>query len=325
MLVRDLTRLMESGDYRQCLDCAVVLLDQSTHDLEARARIHAAICRCKLELTDFFGAAEAGERALELAEAAAMPDLVGSVLVDLGQACLKVRRFDRARSALLWYLDELTSFTAAQCREGLALQLLAEVLDRSGCPEEASERYLQAQRWYLRFGDVKRAAQCVRAVIRMHLEQGAPNCAVEMLRESDCYAAEHPDDQEFLTDHLLDRALFHLVTGRFQESIQEAFQALESAGDRLHQQCRAHLILCQNALATNQPKDALNFALAARVAAIDGRYYDLEFEASEILFRLLRERGTRMLRDLEADYYAQGVDIYHYLSERAVRRMLSDH
>lgn len=323
MLVSDLARLMDSGEYRRCLDEATALLSVAEGlDSEARARIYAAMCRCRLQLTDFFGSVEAGERALQHATEAGADDLAGFVLSDLGRALLEIRQYDRALEVLAQYFTEVPECSASRCREGLVNLTMAGVLERVGRRREAMDRYREAHRWFLRFGDLKSAADCLRAVVRVHLDHGEPEHAAAMLREGDLYAADHPDDREFLANHLLDRGFFHLAIGQYEVSIQEAFQALEVPDVRLDQQSRAHMLLCQNALATNRPRDALNFAMAARVSAIDGRHYDLEFEASEILFRLLRERGARIIRDLESDYYRRGVDIYHYLSERVVRRML---
>lgn len=322
LLVQDLGRLLESGEYRRCLEEAFALLKEGGHDAEGAARIHAAICRSRLELTDYFAAVDAGERAVALAEEAGVPDVLGFALVDLGTALSATRRFDGALEVFERFCREVSCFTAARCMEGTVLQRMAATLQRAGSPAEALERFALAERWFQRFGDEASALDCSRAALRIHLDEGEPAKAVPILQAHSQIAAAQPRNRELVSNHLLDRALYHLAVGEYQQSVQEAFQALELADDRLVQQSRAHLLLCQNALATNQPKDALSFALAARVAAIDGKLYDLEFEASEILFRLLRERGARLLKELEVDYQKVGASVFHYLSEQAVDRML---
>lgn len=321
MLVSKLARLMDSGDYKRCLEEAALLLAEGGHDAEATARIHAAICRSRLELADYFGAVEAGQKAIALADSAELADLRGFLLPDHAMALCEVRRYDDALAAFDRFLSELPAYTGARCREGSTLQRLAATLYRSGSPEEALKRYWQAHAWFQRYGDSASGVACTRAILRIHLDQGQPEATIPLLLEGDRYAQAHPLDREFLTAHLLDRAQFHLSVGRYDESMREAFQALEAAEDRLVHQSRAHLILAQNALAMDRPQDALSFALAGRVAAIDGKVYDLEFEASEILFRLMQQKGARLVQRLEADYYEQRVDIYRYLSERVVRRM----
>jgi len=325
LLVSDLTHLLESGEYRRCLDEALVLLERGGHDGESEARIQAAICRSRLELTDYFGAVQAGEVAVDLAGGAAAFDLLGLALVDLGTAYAQIHRPSQAIAVFQRYLSELTFFTAARCMEGTVLRRLASALQQHGRSGEALERLWEAHEWFERYGDEKSAVDCRRAAIRVYLEQAQSQSALALIREGDRYSETHPWDRDLLVAHMLDRALFCMVTGRHEDSIQEAFRALEAAGSETLQVCEAQLILSQNALALNQPKDALNFALAARVTAIDGRYYDLEFEASDILFQLLRERGGQLVRELETDYQEQGVDVYHYLSDRVIRRYLRKH
>lgn len=324
MLVSELTRLLDSGDYRRCLEEAALLLADGGHGTEAQARIYSAICRSKLELADHFGAVAAGELALRLAEEAQLDDLRGFLLPDLGLALSEVRRQAEAVAVLRRYLSELGLYTGARCREGAALQRLGGALYRAGETDTAISRYWQAHSWFERFGDAASAIDCTRSILRIYLDQGQPELAIALLQAGDDYARSHPLDRDFLTAHLLDRSLFHLVVGKHDVSTLEAFQALEAAEDRLVAQARAHLLLAQNALAQDKPRDALSFALAARVASIDGKLYDLEFEASDILFRLLQAKGARLVRHLESDYYEQKVDIYRYISEKVVRRMLED-
>jgi tetratricopeptide (TPR) repeat protein len=319
--VSHLARLLESGAYEECLALAAALLAEEGHTREGLARIQAAICRSRLELTDYFAAAEAGKVAVLLADEAGAADLLGAVLIDLATAHGQIRRYDEALEAFQRYLAGLPAYTAARCLEGTALQRMAETLRRAGRPAEALTRVQEARRWFDRFGDAASAVQCARAAIRLHLEQGELAQAVPLLQAGDRHAADHPDDREFLSSHLLDRALFRLAAGEYELASAEAFWALEAAGDRLAQQCRAQLLLAQIALARSEHREALTFALAARVSAIDARAYDLEFEASDLLFRLLRERGERLLREVESDYYRQGVDLFLYISERVVSRL----
>jgi hypothetical protein len=80
-------------------------------------------------------------------------------------------------------------------------------------------------------------------------------------------------------------------------------------------------MLAESALAQDKSCEAFSFALAARISAIDGRAYDIELEASDILLRLMRERGERLLQEVEGDFHREGVDINHYLSPRLVARI----
>lgn len=321
MSVSHLARLLESGDFRRCLSEAAALLEAGECDTETLARIQAVLCRSRLGLTDYNAAIEAGQQAVDLAGRVQSWDVLGFALLDLGTALIHVRRYDEALGVYARYLSALPSFTAAQCAEGAVRERLAGTLMLTGRPAEAQAEYWQAHRWFERFGDDRSAQDCVRAIVRIHLAQGQLLPVPELLARGTEHARAHPGDREFLAEHLLDWAQYYQAASRLDEAVRAGWQALSLADDRAVQQARAQLLLCQIALAQDRPADGLSFALAARVTAIDGKLYDLEFEASEILFRLLRIHGPGLLRELESDFAQQGVNIYHYLSEPVLQRM----
>ncbi|MDB4895809.1 MAG: hypothetical protein JWN15_2071 [Firmicutes bacterium] len=321
MSVNHLARLLESGEYRRCLDEASALLQQGGQSAEAVTRIQAAICRSSLELSDYFAAVDAGRAAVAMAAEAGSPDLLGPALLDLATAHSQIRQYSEAVAVFEQFLEGLATYTAARCLEGTALQRLAETLASAGDPAEALARLCEARIWFERYGDAASAMECARAAMHVHLEQGELAEALPYLQAGARYAAARHGDREFRTNHLLDRALLYLATGQPEAAGAAAFAALEAAEGNLMAQSRAQLMLAHSALAQNKPHEAFSFALAARISAIDGRAYDIEFDASDILFRLLRERGERLLREVEADFYQQGVDIHHYLSRRVVARM----
>jgi tetratricopeptide (TPR) repeat protein len=310
--VRQLAELMMAGEYRRCLQRATHMLDEE-RPLHEVAQIQAMICRSSLELTDYFAAVSAGVLALALAEEAGDPDMLGSVLVDLGTALSRIRRYGQALSAFDRFLQGLPDYTVAQRFEGTVLERMAETLLADGRAAEALARYSQARAWFIGQGDREAALRCSRAMLGICLESGQVERARAYLEEGERYLAECPTDSRFLSDHLLDRALYHSLTGQVGESIRDAFLALEAAEDRLDQQCRAHLLLARNAMAEGRPVDAVIFVLAARVSAIDGRLYQLEFEATELLIRLLDQGGPELLALVDEEYSRNGVDIYHYL------------
>jgi tetratricopeptide (TPR) repeat protein len=319
--VEHLGRLLEQGEYRRCLEAATHLLAYGGQDQAGLARIQAAICRSRLALTDFTGALSAGEMALELATRSTDPDLLGFATLDLAAAQTATRQYEAALSTIARYFADYEHYIAARCLKGAVLRQVGDTLLKVGRSEEALDRYRQAHEWFERFGDEESAQACTRAMVLLHLDRGETRQAVPLLLAGDRYALDHPADDRFRCDHLLDRSLLHLVSRQHETSIAEAFEALLLVQGRLDQQARAQLILCQNGLAQNRLTEALSFALAARISAIDGRMYELEFEASELLFRLLRERGLRLLADVDQEYMEQGINIYHYLSEPVLKRM----
>lgn len=321
MSVSQLLHLLESGQYERCLSQAAALLQEGVHSSEAQARIYHAICRSQLALGDNLAAAAAGEQAVALARDAAEPDVLGYALVDLAAALGRVRQYGEALDRLADYFRSLDAFTAARVLEGEARQRQGEVLRRCGRHSEALQAFTQGRGWFLRYGDERSAAVCSREMVSLHLKLGQKDEALAALSAAGEYVQANPWDREFLCDHWLERASLLLWLGDGARAAQEAFQGLEAADGRLDQQARSQLLLAQCALAEQQYREAFSFAMAARISAIDGRHYGLEFEASDLLFRLLRNHGAGLLTEVEADFRNAGVDIYQYLSEDVISRM----
>lgn len=316
MSVTHLARLLETGQFQQCLKEAAALLAAGDHGDESGARIYAAICRSSLELGDDRAALEAGLKAEVLARQSGAADLLGFVLVDLATAQFHLRLFEQALDSLQRYCEGLGTYVAACCMEGIALQRMGDAHRKAGRPADALDCYQRARRWFARYGDEASVLACVRAMVHLHLEGGETASALPYLQES----RRGVTDREGQCNHLMDWTRYYLVTREYDQAAATAFVALECAEDRLAQQSQAHMLLCRAALAQSKPVEALCFAMAARVAAIDGRLYDLEFEASEAVFGLLRSYGAGLLRAVESDFARQGVSVYQYISEEVVRR-----
>lgn len=320
MSVGHLVRLLETGQYQHCLKEALALLETDSGDDRDQARICGAICRCRLELGNSREAEVIGLQALSLAEATGDADLVAPILIDVGTARMRLRRYALALEAWERYERLLPKLTAAQCQEGWVCRQKAEALQRLGQVDRALEAYVAAGRWFERFGDKASTRACRRAMIDIHLDRGDLKRVRRLLAEGDRRMADA--DGTFRTDHLLDWASYLLASGRPTMAAGRAFAVLEQS-TALDQQGRAQMILCQAALQQQKPVEAFAFALAARVSAIEGSHYSLEFDAAEVIFRLLRLHGTELLDEVAADFERQGVNIYDYLSELAVRRCLS--
>lgn len=315
-----LVHLLETGQYELCLEEALTLLAAGAQEAAEQARTYAAICRCRLELGDWPAAAQAGDQVLMMAEERAEPDLVGAALADLGTARARLRQYVPALEAWERFLQVLPRLTGTCCREGSVRRQMAEALQRMGRTERAVEAYAAARRWFQRFGDGLSEWECARAMIDIYLEIGDLGAAVSLLEEGDRRLAQA--DRPFRSDQLRDWARYELAAGRPARAAECAFLALE-VGVGLEQQGKAQMVLCLAALQQARPVEALAFALAVRVTAMEGNLYCLEFDAAEIIFRLLRSHGSRLFDEVAADFERQGVNIYDYLSETAVRRCVT--
>lgn len=320
MSVSRLMHLLETGHYRLCLEEALALLSAGAVHSVDQARVHAAVCRCRLELGDCRAAIAAGLQALSHSDEGSAPDLHGAVLIDMGTAWAKLRQYNTALGAWERFIGLLPRLTGLICQEGLVRLQMAETLQRLGHTDRALEAYEAGRRWFERFGDEQSVRTCARGMIGIYLECGDLSAALPLLKEGDLHM---PDAGPlFRSCQLLDWARYLLAAGCPVLAAERAFAALELAPG-LAEQGRAQMVLCQTALQQAKPVEALAFALAARISAMEGNLYGLEFDAAEVIFRLLRHHGSELLAEVAADFKSQGVDIYDYLSELAVRRCVT--
>ena len=319
MGVRDLVRMLDNQEYQACMKAAESMLLLGQLSPQEQTMAYHALCRSRIGFQDYFGAAEAGNAAVEGARQTGDYDMLGRALLDLGVAQVHIRQYEPAIQTFSTYLLCRAHFDAALQHEGKVFFNLAVTFRRIGRYDDALQYALAARRWFDQAGDALAADESRRSAVATLLLAGRLDEADRLLREGDAYQ-QSIDEPQALLEHTLQRSELHLLRGEHTCSIELAFSALEGAGDDLALQSRSHLLLCQNALAMQRWKDALGFALAARVAAIDGRFYDLEFEASELMFGLLQNQGFDLLRELDQEYFAIGLDICHYISESVYRR-----
>lgn len=314
----ELHRLLDSGDYWGCLAEGRILLEQEKLSEAERARVLSLLCRCHLALGQLQGAVAAGELAARLADRNRLWDVAGSARLDLANALTALRRYQEALDSLDRYRQGLPEYTAARCQEGAALQQAGLVLARMGRPEESVGWYARAHHWFHRYGDERSAADCLLGMVDACLAAGDLPGAAIRLAEAEARGTDEPD---FTGQLLLARARYLQLKGEHQASVDEAFKALVLAQPCSRLQVEAQLHLSRMAEVMGRPVEALCFAFAARVSAIDGRLYTSEFEASALLVRLIRAHGPTPVAELSTDLDRQGVDIYQYIHPAEVERL----
>lgn len=322
MGLTELLGLLEREDYAGCVALADDLLLNRALSEEQRARVAHAACRARLALADFFSAIEMGEVAARAAEENGQFDLLGQIYLDMGAALGAVREYALALACGDAYFRHKPYYTEAGQFEGRVLYNHATYLTKLERWEEATQVYATCRRWHWERGEQVEADDARRRQVECLLHQGELGDATGLLLEGEHYAETEASPAARVEQYLL-WSTCSLLQGDADQSAAAGMKALDAAGESVELQARAHLALVASAEAKNSPKDAMGFALAGRVAAIDARRYDLEFEASEVLFRLLRQHGAGLLQELDEEYRNLGVDLCHYISERSYRRLLS--
>lgn len=327
----ELHRILESGDYWTCLAQGRDLLEHEPLSDAERARVLSVLCRCHLALGQLLGAAASGRRAASLARRLGLRDLEGAALIDEATALTRLHRHEEALTALKRFRQGLPEYTASQVLEGKSLQQTAEALVGERRTAEAIDWFERARHWFGRFGDEASAGDCLLGIVEACLAAASDDDGAERgrwraeaarwLGEVEQAGYVRPDEPDFAGRYLLARARLYRVAGEYQASVDEAFRALLLAEELSPLQVAAQLHLSRMAEAMGRPVEALSFAFAARVSAIDGRLYAREFEAASLLGRLIRRYGLEPLDELAGELERQGVSLCQYLDPAEVERM----
>lgn len=315
-----LTQLLEQQDYSRCLDMAAELLRTNRfRPMNELAVIHHAVCRSKIGLSDFLGAMAPGEEAVQLARQADCHDLLGRALLDLGYVYANLRRYDRAITTLHQYFEYKPFYVSGLQYEGKVWYNLGWIYQKQEDWEKAKGAITRAQEFWVQADDAAQADACRRRLIALLLSAGELDQVPVLLEEGDAYIQAHSDDAQALGDYLYDAADYYYRLGDHGRSISLAVKALDAWKSSLQQQHHAHMLLYRNAMALGHYKDALGFALSARIAAIDCRSYDLEYESASAMIRLIQSHGPSLLEELEAEYQSYGLDVYQFVPEALLK------
>lgn len=316
--VEELSRLFEAGDYTACIARGQALLTQRPLVARNRVRVLAILCRCHLALGNLVPAAALGEEAVDLAAKLQLGELAAESLLDLAVAQIGLRRNEQALALLERLGQALPAHPALGYLQGEAMQRTGEALAQLGRTDEAVDWYERARQWFLQQGDDVGASESHLALIEVCLAAGDREAAERWIADIDEERFDQPVQMGRL---LLARARLLEQAGRPDASADEAFRALMAMEELSPVQVEAQLHLSRMAALSGRAVEALSFAVAGRVSAIDGRYYALEFNASLLLIRLIERFGLAAVEELAAEMAGQGVDLYQYLSPEAVRRV----
>lgn len=291
-----------------------------------RPAVHLKLCRAYMALPepDWLRAREHGEQAAALAEARGASAVHAAALVCLGLCHAHLRRFDEAIrflqrfEALLPGLGPEAEALAGEGRLQLGLAL-ARRGDRAG----ARAALGRARAWFAQRGEDARAEECRRHLVQLLLEDGEWAALPPLLAEGEQYLAANPGDDTARWSHHLQQGEYALATGDPLQAVRAANAALQAAGSDPVRCYACYMLLMRCAQCQSHHREAMNFALSARVMALDAHRYDLDFQATFAfieLFRSLGESAGRLLQELDQEYQQRGLDMYRYLPESLLRR-----
>lgn len=319
-------RLMEDGKFDKSLNLAEQLLLQGGMDRAELARLNMVICRCRVGLNDPYQAVASGVLASKLARDIKDWDTLGRSLHTLGIAYLGTRQYDEALTQFYGYMEHLSRYNMSRRFEGAVWKSIGIAHQRKLEPPRAIEALERAQRWFSRQGSEHGAFGCMHELIHIHLHLNETDPehslahAEALLKEQKALAHKYPDDTYFRATYLSDRAAYYLQAGRLDRAIVCAMKAMETRKEDHLLAFHCHMVLHHCTRELGDPKQALGYALAARVQAQQIRHYELEFLASRAMAEVIRQQGAQVVQELDAEYRAMGIDLGQYLSPNLLQR-----
>jgi tetratricopeptide (TPR) repeat protein len=317
---------MEEGEFEKCLRLAEQQLLRGGMTLVEMATVNFVICRCRLGLQDPYGAINSGLLAIKLARDTAEWDILGRSLLNVGTAYMGTRQYDLALQNFYGFFENLHLYTSAHRFEGAVWRSIGVAHQHRLEIQDAVKALNKARHWFERKGADHSAFSCLHDLVHTYLQQhdtkpGTPlEPVVDLLREEKALAAKHPEDSYFRAHHLYDEAEYYMRTHRYKRAMVCAMKAMETRkGDR-PLNFHAYMVLSNSYRALGDAKQALGNALAARVEALKGKHYELEFIAARTMVELIRQQGSEVVRELDQEYQAIGVDLAQYLSPSLLRR-----
>lgn len=290
-MIEYLEKLIADREYQKALDYAEQLMLEGDHTLQDLLNIYSAIQKSRVELGEYHAAVVSGHLAVKIARDLGDWDRYGHATFLLGATHGWLRQTDEW---ILWtyeYLSQLQYYATARDYEANAWYNLGLSHAERGNDVAASQALQKAMAVALRTGK-HYLAHCIRhALIKVSLRAQQLDGIPQLLARSGHYLRVNSTAPYFADSrlwHYVLRVEFAIGTKRLQRAAKVASRGLKYASDR--PLFRFYLLMCQARLAwlNGDLKDAVGQALAARVCAVQCRRFELEADAADFMYEVLR-------------------------------------
>lgn len=312
--------LIAEGRLDECRVLAEKTLQAIGHtNLEAAQSYHA-IAHCHVAVRNAQDACVPGEMAWKLAVSVPDWDLAGQALLDLSTAYGQLSRFRKQIRTLRRYLVLLERMSAARRYEPIARYRLGwaafHMMEDEAAEAFLSDGLLAAERWE----DSQTADLCRQLMRALRIRAGRLDEVPQLLEQSAAYLGTQSQDRSAAFGYWYGMAQYTRATGRLAEAIVHALKALEHADGYVENEVECHLLLCECATGLGDESDALGFALAARVCAIEGGRYDLAYGATAVIDNLLSTATPSVLEGFSRQFAQNGLDVFRYIPPQVLNR-----
>jgi hypothetical protein len=327
-MVEQLIQMMESGDYEACLRTAEQVLLRGGLSMVDMAKVNLVICRCKVANADAFGAIPSGIQATRMARDVKDWDLYGRALLTLGVAYVGAGLYEDAQNQFYTFLRHLGDFNHARRFEGAVWRHLGITYGRLLEVEKAIDSLERARRWFARQENEHSYFVCSSDLINVYLNrrQADPDAPLDPVRsilaEQKAYAKRMSQEPFYRAHYLYNQGEYDFYTGRTGRAMVAAMQAMELLRQETLLRFHCHMLLHRCSLRIGEPKQALGYAVAARIEALRGKHFELEVLAVQAITEVIHTRGATVVEELERDYREAGLDLNQYLSPALVRGLV---
>lgn len=325
-MVEVLMQLLDQGEYEKCLKAAEQQLFKGGYTIAQLAQINMVICRCRVALNDPYSAVPSGLLASKLARDVGDWDTLGRTLLSLGTALVGVRQFDQALHHLYSFFEHLLHYKESRRLEGAIWKSIGVAHQRKLESGRALEAFTRARDWFSKNGMDRSAFSVTHDMLNTHLQLIETDENASVLPVADLLAFEramvkkHATESYYASTHYLDRANVYFMEGRIGRAIICAMKSMEVLKNDHLVNFHGHMVLHKCTKALGNAKQALGYALAARVAALQAKHFDLEFIASQAMAEVIRKQGLEVVRELDEEYRSMGIDLAQYISPALLGR-----
>lgn len=285
-----LEKLVEDREYDKALAYAEQLLLNREVQPNELMVINCMMARARVMKTEFHGAIISGVLSLRLAKDLEEWDYHGLSCLALSASYIMLRQFAEASDICYEYLAYLPMYSKASSQFEVRIWYnLGIIHNRLGNGHEAIRSLHRAVEAARRLENDRDMHRVRHALIGAHLVTQDYRAVPGLLAKCLKYLrnnAQEPGGYESKLWHFVLRSEFGLATNRLSRADLVANHGLRLASGYPRHQFQFHLILSRIAYVKGQLKQALGHTLSARVYAIRCHRFDLETEASELMYEL---------------------------------------
>lgn len=318
-MVPTIKTLMEKGQYQEALQLALEALMARDNDLQTLVQINIAIARCRVELGDPLAAVPSAQLAAKVARDIHLYDETAEAEIWKGVAYGQCGRYDDAIAAFYTVLELGQELQRRTWWEYLSWWNLGCIYERTNRPVDQLWALKQAwnQSWVLESAAQRNSLRTM--LVNAYLTLGDFKNARNELEGLRKYLETNSGDLIAQHFYLVDLSRLAFERKKYRFASHLALEGIERVKGQPLRQFIFYRRLYESCVRLGRFEDALGYALVARMAAIEARKYDVEYEAAEWVVNLIRDHGSQLVARLDAKYQLQGVNLGDFLGGQVWR------